>query len=159
MKNYICIDGKKIPISCETAKNLKRELGEKPSEIRHGDYGYAINKQLNIALLLNEDRCQDAGLKLFNEYGILKTLDPQEEIKTVVGNIFDDLKRNAEDLEDVKIPVVSQIAHIHIYDDNEIRLIIEGGVKTLYMSPEIATEIAHAILQEVATLRRQAKDY
>lgn len=99
MENYICIDGKKIAISCETAKNLKQEFGkeEKP-ELRHGDYGYDKN---GIGRLVIDN--QGSGRRRTAvKNGLWENLGdewPANEA-TVLGNIFDDLKRNAEDLEE-----------------------------------------------------------
>ncbi len=124
----------------------KKECKKEEVELRHGDYG---------------DEGHDSWIKIYDKIWWLKGQKAfsclvDKAFKNRTGNILDDLKRNAEDLREFKMDVLSQISSIYISSTKRINLEIINGCKTLYMSLEDATKIAHAILQEVATAKRDS---
>lgn len=104
MKNFIQLNDKKIEISDETAKNLDKQFGEKPKpELRHGDYGY---DREGIELLIAKPNYDESLLSFdvnASHCGIILNGIHATRTFTKLGNIFDDLKRNSEDLEEFEI--------------------------------------------------------
>ncbi len=105
MKNYICIDGTKIEISCETAENLKKQfVKEEKPELRHGDYGYYHGYKSDPVIFVKK-KARNDELIIVNTEGVcdFSLTDYNKKESIILGNIFDDLKQNAEDLKEFEV--------------------------------------------------------
>lgn len=81
---------------------LKLKEFEEPKD-RLGDYGYWLSNYGNEPRLATKKKRGGAELYLINTDGHLCSLIFYTNIHVKTGNIFDDLKRNSEDLEEFEV--------------------------------------------------------
>lgn len=144
-------------IKCTNSSNFEAKKESKPA-LRHGDYGYDEYGTECMAVSINAE----TGLRQCSSEHLWKNANDNTcKPATVLGNIFDDLARNAEDLEKFEFRLQGEsgknrwgnvTSHIHP-DGDKIWLWI--GTDSAYYDLDQATEIAHKILQEVATAKRK----
>ena len=141
-------------IPCNKCDCLSQfEPKESKSALRHGDYGLGKNSwgdPKSRIIIRNET---------YNQYG--KVCDSANRKNDIwLGNIFDDLARNAEDLDRFEIRHDGEsgknhwgnvTSHIHS-DGDKIWLWV--GTNSAYYNFDQITEIAHKLLQEVATAKK-----
>lgn len=162
MKNYICIGETKIEISCETAENLKKQFGEKPREIRHGDYGYWKNGLPYMAIKrddkqLHEWACDEHLVTAKGNWNF-----GMDDKFTPFGNIFDDLKRLSEDLEFTE-SICSNGYHAHARLDKDGTIYLYSGWDNKgddkgYAHLEDVITFHQKLGQLIATAKRRKKD-
>lgn len=101
MKNYICIGDKKIPISCETAENLKKEFAkEEGPEIRYGDYGegFTIITHHGGTLRAEIDETHDIRFTLPVTHQATANIKESQDFHQKLGQLISTaLRRKAKD--------------------------------------------------------------
>lgn len=167
MKNYICIDGVKTKISCETAENFKEQFDKKEKvELRHGDYGYdedggclliesskPVNS--NCQFIARDEREELCGSIIGGKH-ISRKFAP-------IGNIFDDLKHNAKNLREFEVSglydgVDGKTFRCNYNPTNgELWMIIQSS--SSYFPLDKAQEIQQKLGQVIATAKRHQKDF
>lgn len=150
-----CCSCTKYPTYSNFEPKDKKEL--KPT-LRHGDYGIGPIEPF----LIIGDGTNAIG---YNPFGSLSNMCSEEtggryKLAQKLGNIFDDLKRNAEDLEEFEMrgqydTKKRRTLKSLLGANGKIWLNINTG--SSYFELDQATEIAHKILQEVATARRKER--
>lgn len=166
MDNYICIDGDKIPISQETAGNLKERFG-KP-EIRHGDYGYRRQGGTG-KVCTNEPRVfikLDGSIKGFDETGCCTQQDANEDTASsykIFGNVFDLIKEKdceGEDLEKFEWDCckikLTPYGRIELHCAISTTFLLKGSPCSYSISN--AQKIHEKLGQIIATAKRKKKD-
>ncbi len=155
-QNKLCPDCKHNGgncISSDDCVNFEPKHKESKPALRHGDYGLGKNSwgdPKSRIIIRNET---------YNQYG--KVCDSANRKNDIwLGNIFDDLARNAEDLDRFEIRHDGEsgknhwgnvTSHIHS-DGDKIWLWV--GTNSAYYNFDQITEIAHKLLQEVATAKK-----
>ncbi len=145
---------KNIPCGiCDNHSHWKPK--ESTPALRHGDYGYDYNGSPCMSLKpFGQQKLVDAGNLFVHSVGGTGS----KFITTRIGNIFDDLARNAEDLSEFEMESSIRGNKISIYRAGsrlDFRLIGDTCNNTRSFTLDKATEIAHKILQEVATAKRR----
>ncbi len=105
MKTDREIAEKMITDAAEMAKegwDILHELVKPKPKLRHGDYGIAKKKGDLCGFVFNEFVDNSFFLSTFDKKHYLGIYDEVDEIVSIDGN-FDDLNRNAEDLEDFEV--------------------------------------------------------
>ena len=136
----------------QSIKDIQRDLDkakaeltalDKP-ELRHGDYGYTESGQQRLFV---------------NHNGEIEHYDPDDRRScnnnyysdyTILGNIFDDLERNAEDLESFEVDGAR--FYISPLNNSMIRFSLSNGDERSFSEEEIIE-----ILQKLGRLRATAK--
>lgn len=138
--------------TCELFKNFQ----PKSPQLRHGDYGYGDEEP--ILLRMNYGNTEDYPYLAVDKHGLgcgvcSKTKSGSGRKLVILGNIFDDLARNAEDLEEFELCTKDSFRFRSKIMGDSINMKIQCGESCYGLDQ--ATEIAHKILQEVATARRK----
>ena len=143
----------------DEGKTLADKLAalDKP-QLRHGDYGTAIASSGRLML-------KDIGGQWFTA-GKECCVSPGNDSfgpATILGNIFDDLKRNAEDLWEFEVDLYKDdedgfAAEYNESDDNRVIGIGDKGEDFWYYTIDQATDIHQKLGQVIAfAKRKQAK--
>ena len=142
---------------CEVIKKFMDGLEEKKPELRHGDYGYNSDDANAPVIQLRNG----SDKKYVHAYGsgVMENLAanrPGAGMHTVLGNIFDDLKRIAEDLRILKYKG-RQIGEIKIEleNDDNVYFHICGSNQGFVLDE--AQEIHQKLGQIIATALRDER--
>ena len=158
-KHEDIISNKKPCCDCiSESRKAKWEPEESKPGLRHGDYAFDTINRPNV--LLGHGR----GILAHFADGHTEPFGERFDGKYIIdgrsklGNIFDDLARNAEDLEEFEVSgqydeKTQKTFVAKISRSNDIWIHINTCSSNF--SFDRATEIAHKILQEVATAKRK----
>lgn len=133
------------------------EEGERLAELdkpklRHGDYGYSPKKHPR---LFTSDH-SDGGFKHHFPEGTGSVVAYPAFRYNILGNIFDDMKRNSEDLGEFQI----ELAH-----DDSIKMTpcstegisLQTSARDVHMTPDQAIEISQKLIQLAHEAKRKGK--
>jgi len=136
-------------------KKLFAEL-EKP-KLRHGDYGIDVSG--HSSLVVRQDASgvlRAGGSSGFYEHITIESLT-ESKPDVILGNIFDDLKRNSEDLRSFTVQNCTDSLYAYIGTDvggKNKGVQIDLSSNCLLYSLEDATKIHQKLGQMLATIRR-----
>ncbi len=150
----------------DEGNKLNAELAnlDKP-KLRHGDYGYGEAKWPRLTLKADSDKMFSAG----NNCCEAEKDEYQNHPTIILGNIFDDLKRNSEDLEEFEVKSKrtsgkfrAKLQSVDKYGATQPlgatpELIMWLETECGHVSIEEAAEIHQKLGQLIATAKRRAK--
>ncbi len=138
-----------LHINCSGWEPKEAECAKNKPEFRHLDYGY--DEDGDPCLMASE---QDIGNFRTIGKNAIAPVGASYKVKTKLGNLLDDLARNAEDLEEFEIEAEDVCeAEGKITKDNQISFCWypHDDIKTIAM----ATEIHQNLGQLIATAKRK----
>ena len=131
----------------------KKELST-VDELRHGDYGYGKNGYpcMEINHYPSGEIRDVSDLRMY-DYNMRSSEDGAFKVKTKLGNIFDDLERNAKDLDEFKVNAFAvRSGFVAKITSGAVRIGTSYDVWSFDLNS--ATEIHQKLGQLLATWRR-----
>lgn len=152
MEIKITADGKEVELSAETMANIKAALEKKGPEPKTGEYG--IHPEYGNCIFIDSIRPSKKKTFELSDGDFCSNAIVEDFIS--FGNIFDDLKRNAVDLEEFAVEYEGGFKFNGSLSESEgIHLLIHTGSSCYTLKKGI--EIHQKLGQLIATAKRKAK--